>query len=530
MKNWVGMLGLLASVALSPIPEARADLDAVSEAADAITAMDVDKAKKLLSSLDASDTRVSYQLARLAMELGDCDDAIKRLSPQAVQAKYEDAGAMLNVAKTCARGMAATIVVEDKEHQVIVRLQDDADRAIVPLVGETVALQREVLAKDLGVEMPKPSRVDIVRDQFTLAALTGLPHQAAQTTGTVAIAKFGRVIMLSPRAPTLGYSWRDTLAHELTHLALTRGTLDRAPLWLQEGVAKREETRWRAHAPTDDVISPDAVASVGLAKGLGRDLDKIGPSVALLPSAQEAMVVYAEVTSFVRFISGDRAGQPGASTDPETLQKIVKAYRRGLDTDAALKEVTGKDLKGWDGIWKPWVAKQPTHKLPKSLGLDKPALGSKESKEAAKSAHGDARSFRIGELLLGRGHGKAARAKLDPIALHLVGDPLVAARAGAARLLDGDGAGALKLLDPNNLLGDLGTWWAVRGEALKATGGSGADIVTAYTTAVGHDPFQEPVACGLADALTTPGDPLTVLAKELCDSARARPFPKVGQD
>jgi hypothetical protein len=519
----------LVLAALTTAPSARADTDVVSDAAEAITAMEVDKAKKLLSPLDPTIPRVSYQLGRLAMEVGDCDEAAKRLSLSAVQQVFEDAGALLNVARTCARAMAATIVVEDKEHDVIVRLQDDADRSLVPIIGETVALQREVLAKDLGVVMPKPSRVDVVRDQFSLAALTGLPHQAAQTTGTVAIAKFGRVIMLSPRAPTLGYSWRDTLAHELTHLALTRGTLDRAPLWLQEGVAKREETRWRAHSPTDDVIAADAVAAVGLAKGLGRPLDGIGPSIALLPSAREAMVVYAEVTSFVRFISGDRAGAPGAPTDVETLPKIVKAYARGLDTDAALKEVTGKDLKAWNGVWKPWVATQPT-KLPKSLGLDSPAPGSKESKEAAKNAHGDGRTFRIGELLLGRGHARAARTRLDPLAARLVGDPLVSSRAASARLLDGDASGALRLLDPTNLLGDLGSFWAVRGEALRATGGSVPDIVTAYTTAVAHDPFLEPVACGWADALTTPGDPLTVLARELCETARARAFPKVGQD
>src|SRR5205085_2857164 len=84
----------------------------------------------------------------------------------------------------------------------------------------------------------------------------------------------------SPRAPALGYAWRDTLAHELTHLALSRGTLDRAPLWLQEGVAKREETRWRSALPSDDAVPADLIASIGLAKNLGRPLDGIGPSIA----------------------------------------------------------------------------------------------------------------------------------------------------------------------------------------------------------------------------------------------------------
>ena len=43
----------------------------------------------------------------------------------------------------------------------------------------------------------------------------------------------------------------------------------------------------------------------------------------MLPSAKEAMVVYAEVQSFVRFVAGDRAGQPGAPTDHDALPKLV---------------------------------------------------------------------------------------------------------------------------------------------------------------------------------------------------------------
>jgi len=276
------------------------------------------------------------------------------------------------------------------------------------------------------------------------------------------------------------------------------------------------------------VLSPDAIAAVGLSKGLGKPLDGIGPSIALLPSAQQAMVVYAEVTSFVRFISGDRAGVPGAPTDPETLQKIVIAYARGLDTDGALKDVTGKDLKAWNTVWRPWVATK-TAKLPKSLGLDDPP-NPKDAKEAARAAHEDGRAFRIGELLLGRGHLKPARSKLDPLATRIAGDPLVAARAAYARMLDGDASGALRLLDPTTLLGNLGSWWAVRGEVLRATGGAAPDIATAYTAAIAHDPFQEPAACGWAATFTTPGDPITVLARSLCESARARNLPKVGQD
>jgi hypothetical protein len=436
----------------------------------------------------------------------------------------------LNIARDCMRAMAGTVTVKDEVHRVHVRFQDDADSALAHLIGETVDKHRAVLAKDLGVEMPKPTRVDVVRDQFSLSAMTGLAYEAARTTGTVAIAKWGRVIMISPRAPSLGYAWRDTLAHELTHLALSRGTLDRAPLWLQEGVAKREETRWRAPLPSDDAVPADLIASIGLSKNLGRPLDGIGPSIALLPSAREAMVVYAEVTSFVRFIAGDRAGEPGAITDKDALPKLIKAYAKGLDTDKALVEVTGKDLKAWDAIWRPWVATR-TGKLPAAVGLDDP-----KSKEAAKAeakneleAH---RAFRLGQLLLARDHVKEARQKLDPLAPTHIGDPLINALIARARMADGDPTGARALLDPKTVVGDLGIWWAARATSLDATSAPKAEVLESWTHAIAHDPLAPESACGWAESKGLPSIEawLETAIQGLCSAARARALPKMGQD
>lgn len=507
------------------------ELDPLRTAADAITAMELPRARELLAKMDAKSPPVALQLGRLAMYEGDCEEAAKRLAPPPVQ-QLEETGPLLVIARDCLRSMASTVSVTDDVHQVFVRFQDDEDRALASLIGETVAKQRDVLAKDLGVEMPKPTRVDVVRDQFTLSALTGLPWEAARKTGTVAIAKFGRVIMLSPRAPTLGYGWRDTLAHELTHLALSRGTFDRAPLWLQEGVAKREETRWRPKEAADDALSPDTIAAVGIEKKLALPLDGLGPSIALLPSAREAMVAYAEVTSFVQFVSGDRAGEPNAPTDTEALPKIVKAYAKGLDTDGALKEVTGKDLKAWDSVWRPWVASKKG-KLPRALGLDDPK-DDPVAKAAAKAEREERKRLRLGQLLLAREHVKEARTRLEKLApTASAGDPLAATWVARVRLLDGDLVGAKALLDPKSLIGEVGGWWTVRGDVLKASGAPADEVVDAYAHAAAHDPLSVEAACGWAEPPSgaAPYEAwLDAAVRGLCTAARARHLPKWGQD
>jgi len=494
-------------------PRAHAALLTLDEATDAITALDVDRARTLLSKLDAKDPEVALQLARLALYEDDCDTAVTELEKAGVE-KLKATKDLKPIAAGCARGSGGTLVVNDVTFGVRVRLQDDADLALVPLIGETIHKQLAVLEKDLGVKMPRPVRVNLVRDQATLSVMTGLPYDAARTTGTVGIAKYGRVIMLSPRAIPYGYGFRDTLAHELTHLALSRGTLDRAPLWLQEGVAKREEARWREATPIDGVSSPDVFAAKGLEAGLGRPLDGIGPSVAMLPSAQQAAVVYAEVTSFVRFLAGDRAGEtPTAPSDPTVLPRLVKALATAKDVDAALVEVTGKDLKAWDGIWRPWVMGKKA--LPDGAYPD-PKAKRKDPRPARNAV-------RLGELLLARKHLAAARKELEPLAGETK-DPWIMAWVARGRLLGGDPTGAKALLDPFKVMGDSGLFWALRGDALRAIGVTGKETVQAYLEAIAHAPLSVEAACGWSDVAPEPTEFPSIgraVAQALCTAAKS---------
>ena len=81
--------------------------------------------------------------------------------------------------------------------------------------------------------------------------MTTLSEQEIERTGTVAVSKWSRIMLTSPRAMRLGYEWQDSLAHELVHYAVAALTHDRAPVWLQEGLGKFLEHRWRAPAGLD---------------------------------------------------------------------------------------------------------------------------------------------------------------------------------------------------------------------------------------------------------------------------------------
>jgi hypothetical protein len=503
--RWLGLGALCALVGVSAVDaHARGPLtgDAAraARARAAILELDVAAAREILEGADAADPILAIERGRLAIYRGDCDGAAAILGRPDLAATSE--GAMLgDIARGCARATAATVIVRDEERGIVVRLQDDDDRALVPLLADTAVRVRENLVKDLGVLLPSPLWIDLVRDQFTLAAMTGLPLQAAQTTGTVAVAKWGRVTMISPRATDDGYPWLDTLAHEMTHLALSRGTRDKAPLWLQEGVAKRQETRWRQPIPLDDFPPVDAVASVGLAKGLGRPLDKLGPSIAMLPSPEEASVAFAEVASFIRYWAAE-VGDQGL---PQLLVKMKEAEDPAA-LDRAIADVSGADLAGWDKRWRSYLATQPSD-LPPDLmpGSELPNM-----KEIS-------RRVRLGQLLHGRGHFKQAAIQHARAQALLPTESAVRCYLAGSLLAAGDAANAAPFVEKiEDVHNRTGRWWSLNG--LFYPGADGGE--RAFEVGISHHPLAPEVACEEKTAPALPKDPIRAA---LCEAARRVP-------
>ncbi len=506
MKAWFSAATLVATLgfvsgASSAVPSPLGgDTDRARRARVATTELDVVAARAILEGADPSDTALALETARVELYEANCDKAVEILSrPDLVN--RPEAMELGDVSRGCARGTAATITVRDDEHGVLVRLQDDEDRALVPLIAEVAQRARAMLAKELGVELPLPIRIDLVRDQFTLAALTGLPEDAAQTTGTVAVAKWGRVTMLSPRSTQNGYAWLDTLTHEMTHLALSRGTRDKAPLWLQEGVAKRQEQRWRDKQPLDDVPSVDAIAAVGIDKGLGVDLDKIGPSIAMLPSADQAQVVFAEVSSFIRFW----VREAGDEALPQLVLRL-KAAESQADFERAIGEVSTADFPTWIKRWRAYLATVPRD-LPKDL---EPGSVPKDLKDVAKRN-------RLGELLHGRGHAKAASLERALAHALMPNEPSMRCHLAESLLAMGDTKNASPLVEHiEDVHGRFGRWYSLHGLLFP----DAPDRDSSFRIGLALDPLEPMVACEEKLAPALPQDPLVAA---ICEAARRVP-------
>lgn len=521
----LGLVGVAcASMALVP---SGADADLAGDEARAWKAreatmdLSIEEAKKILDGADPGDSLLAVERARRALYAGDCELAAGILARPPL-ADAPETKELASVSRGCVRSTVGAVTIEDTDKGVWIRFQDDADQILAPFMADVAARARAVFKDDLGTELPSPVRIELVRDQHALSAMTGLPFAAARTTGTVAIAKWGRVIMISPRAAPRGYSYLDTLAHELSHLAQTRASGDHAPLWLQEGVARIEESRWRPARPFDDVPSCDGLSALGINQKIGPDIDAIGPSIAMLSSAVEAQITYGKVQSFMRYWMRE-AGSTA-------LPKLLSALKSGDgDVNAAIATASGSTFGAWKERWETAVMAS-AELLPDEVRPNAPP--SKTLPETRKRV-------RLGELFVGRQATIRTEADAPPGLLggqlHLLAarkeyavaeklaprEAVVRARFAEALLLLADEPGAIAMVnDPAAVYSNDASWWALRAILIPK------ETEFASNVALGLDPLDPVVACGAVDAASPPSSSLVIPSdparRSLCDAARAR--------
>jgi hypothetical protein len=524
MKRWVhGVLlsGLLAGVAGILIhPGSTRDKSIRHQATEstratsrdvtiAINGLDLSRAERLLSGLSAPPHQLALMRARLALYRGDCDQA-RALTASIGEKEGSTLNEVSELAEGCARVVAGSKVITDEARGVWVRIQDDADESWVKWVIDVAARARDETATKLGKALPRPLRIELVLDHASLSALTGLPLDAAETTGTVAIARWGRVSMLSPRSFAHGYPWQDTLAHEITHLLVTAATNDNAPLWLQEALAKRFENSWRPPRPLDGEPSPHETTLNAWRQGRAVGVENLGASIALLPSPESARIAYAEVYDYLEFILKNSGLQ--------TLRLLLHDLRElGPErVDDALVSTTGYTQKAWNLRWRVALSNEKSSTVPRVH----PSLEVLSDSEIEV-----AREVRVAELLASRLAWNAVDIAVTSIGGSDSERPEVRSLAGLAKL---------QLRDPEAALAALGTlkgfvglhsdWLALKGRALEETGNT-ALANKHFEWALAYAPTRERVSCRGRTQFENPdADPgagiLDVRQRSLCLAAR----------
>ena len=372
------------------------------------------------------------------------------------------------------------------------------EEVLVPYLLEALEAQRAALEKDLGWVPPGKVTVEILENTRDLARLSTLTEEEIKTTGTIAICKFNKMMVTSPKALIHGYDWLDTAAHEYVHHVVTARTHNNTPIWLHEGIARWHESRWRG--PGGEILSPWSAALLRDAAKKKKLITfaQMHPSMAKLPSQEAASLAFAEVAVAVDYLK--RTAGPGA------LPKVLDQIAMGRSTEDAIAVATHEPFGSFLEGWKRYLVTRPLpeggeQEMRRLRFQGDPSHGGAYS-EWAEIPDEQARRFaRLGEIFRERSRWEAARLEYGK-AVKRVGAryPSLAGRYAMASMITGHDAEAEKALsealrghpDEAALHVQKGRLYLKRQEWQKAR--------ESFLLANRSDPFDPEIHAGLAQA------------------------------
>ena len=463
---------------------------------------------------------------------GDYDGAVRALSAAAEAQPANGEVKSLKELAAAARDAIKDFREERSPHAVIHYAPEDA--VLAPYARDTIEAAYQALHADLGFEIAQPIRVEFYRAPTDLAAVSSLSVAEVARTGTIALCKWARLMVTTPRALAYGYPWLDSMNHELVHYAVSTLSKDRAPVWLQEGLAKFLERRWRE--PAGGRIPPpmEHLLAKALRSGHLISFEAMHPSMAKLPSAEDATLAFAEVENAIAYLY-EKGGMAA-------LRDAIKRVGDGEDARQAVAAAAGGSWPEFERGWRAFMLAQHYKTFPaidiatthirKANAI---ASGRKPAEEDALSstlkAGAPFRYLRLGNMLLGREHPRAAVAEYEKGAKAVGtgargGDPaanwIFPVKLGRTYLTLGEPDRALKALAPvQALYPDLPWPSLIAGEAQLALGDA-PGAVASLRASLATNPFDPRVHCTLAAAYgrlpsgERPSAAVTTREQQLC--------------
>lgn len=240
--------------------------------------------------------------------------------------------------------------------RVIVWLKPGADEVLLPYLERVLGKALPVLENAFGKVEGSAIAVHIYPKTEDLSRVSGLTVAQIRASGTIALCKYNRLMVTSPADLVFGYPWADTVAHELVHWFVIKRGGPKVPVWLHEGLARSFEGAWRGSQPND--LDREERNVLGLARKHSKfiTLQKMSPSMALLPTQEDTQLAFAEVHHAAAWLLERSATLDGKSTAAGQVAaeagRMVGLFGAGLDEAQVLARLTGLSLAAFQAQWK----------------------------------------------------------------------------------------------------------------------------------------------------------------------------------
>ena len=388
----------------------------IDEAESALDEWDLVRAKALASEVHSAlpdIPPVQALLGRIKFHEGDYQGAVAHLERASEAGQVHP---LLPLAKSTLDETRDYVTFESEHFKLRVPPGKDEVLKETALSGLEKAFDEITRAYDF---VPKHKiNVDVLHDTRGLAAVSLLTRKEIETSGTIALCKYNRLMITSPKALARGYAWLDTLSHEFLHLVISEKSKNTVPIWLHEGLAKYSESLWRGEAGLALGAASENLLAKAVKKNKLITFEQMHPSMAKLPSQEDTALAFAEVFTVIEFLHKKKGGW--AATN-----KLLENLAVGKDMDDALSAAVSMDLAKMQRAWRRYLKKRAFKLVPgakaKKLKFVKNArsrAGGEDDDEAeaaiaeAKTREGR-RYVRLGNLLRQRRRMKAAAVEYE---------------------------------------------------------------------------------------------------------------------
>ena len=292
----------------------------------------------------------------------------------------------------------------ESEH-FVVRFDPERDWVLAEPAIAALEAGYEAIGGWLGERAPTKVRVEIAPSVQDFAQASGLPPAQIESSGAVGVSVSDKIVMLSPRLLARGYAWRDVLNHEYLRSLIVQLSANRAPIWLQEGLARYGEARWRTSDPEflDDIDR--SLVARALREHQVIPLSAMDQSLLSPPSRSFAHLASAECALAVDYLIG------GWQVDG--LRRVIAALAGASahqDLDQVLTASIGEPLARFEDGWRRMLEKREYREI---VGVMVPAYhlvgqGEADALDIADWQPPAAQNhLQLGDLLRARGNVRA---------------------------------------------------------------------------------------------------------------------------
>ncbi|MFA5859670.1 MAG: tetratricopeptide repeat protein [Elusimicrobiota bacterium] len=202
--------------------------------------------------------------------------------------------------------------------------------------------------------------VEFIPEKTEFLLRSTLTEKDVENSGAIAICKFNRLMLCSPRITLTGYRWMDTLAHEYTHMVVNRLSRYNCPLWLHEGIARYTDTLWRSEKSLYFQDAYEDKLAKAVKTGELISFERMAPSLVKLKNQDEVGLAFAEVANAVDYMikTSTVTGIIG--------ELLLKAKVTGMR--AAFPAVLGVTQEGFEAQWVEYLKKTKLQEHPGVAG------------------------------------------------------------------------------------------------------------------------------------------------------------------